>query len=94
MDLTKTEKQVLEFILKGYTQKETAVKMFVTSYTVASHITSIYKKLDVHNINQLMAWHIKNLEKKIKYLELQAKQLEPYKQKWEYLREKAFAERK
>ena len=45
--LTRREKEVLKEIAKGSSTKETAVVLSVSSHTVASHIKSIYSKLNI-----------------------------------------------
>ena len=91
---TDTELKIMDLIYKGLLQQEIANKIYMARSTVCTHTANIYKKCDVHNINQFMARHIKELEKQIQRLKTNVKQLEPYKQKWEYLRDKAMKERK
>ena len=93
VELTKKEKIVLELLMQGLSRKEIAFKMGVLPTTAATHIINIYKKKGVHSAGELMQIHIKKLQEKIKSLEKEIKQLEPYKKRWEYLRERAFAER-
>ena len=45
--ITDREKQVLELIVKGYTNKEIAEELYIAEVTVRKNITSIYKKLKV-----------------------------------------------
>lgn len=49
LDLSKREKEVLEYISKGFSNAEIATKMFVSANTVKTHISHIYSKLDVKN---------------------------------------------
>lgn len=93
MKLTKKEIIVMELLLQGLSRKEIAKQMDVTVKTSSTHIRHIYKKLNVHCVGELAQSHIKKLEEKIKQLEKQVKHLTPYKQRWEYLRARAFAER-
>ncbi len=47
--LTKRENEILDFLGKGYGNKEIADKLFVSIHTVRTHIYNIYEKLHVHN---------------------------------------------
>jgi len=53
VDLSAREKEVAELLVKGKTNKEIAVTLFISVNTVKSHIKSIYKKLNVNNRMQL-----------------------------------------
>ena len=93
MKLTKQEKLVLDLLLQGFSRKEIAKELFIAPSTVQTHTMSIYKKLDVHSVGELAQFQIKKLQEKVKELEKQISHLIPYKKRWEYLRERAFAER-
>lgn len=45
--LTKREKEILEYLVKGYSYKMIAEECFVSYATVNSHISNIYSKLQV-----------------------------------------------
>ena len=47
--LTEREKEVLREMGAGYSQKEIAARLFVSPYTVNTHIQHIYEKLHVHS---------------------------------------------
>ena len=47
--LTEREKEVLYEMSQGYTQKEIAIRLFVTPHTINTHIQHIYAKLHVHS---------------------------------------------
>lgn len=47
--LTDREKEVLEFLAKGFLYKEIAAELFISKETVKSHIQNIYDKLHVQN---------------------------------------------
>ncbi len=47
--LTAREQEVLEEMVKGYTQKEIAQRLFVSRHTVNTHIQHIYEKLHVRS---------------------------------------------
>jgi LuxR family maltose regulon positive regulatory protein len=46
--ITSREKEVLELIVKGYTNKEIAEELYIAEVTVRKNITSIYRKLKVN----------------------------------------------
>ena len=52
--LTPREKQVLRYIVAGYTKKEVARKLGVSTETVKQHVASIFGKLAVSNRLQLL----------------------------------------
>ncbi len=54
-ELTKREKEILGHIVSGLTEKDIADKLFVSYYTVNTHIKNIYAKLHVHNRSGLIA---------------------------------------
>ena len=58
--LTKREKDVLEFLVKGNTNKEMAELMFISEKTVKNHLTSIFKKLGVKDRTQAAVYALKN----------------------------------
>ncbi len=43
--MTKREKQVIELIADGFTNKEIAQKLHLSTYTVKSHVHNILEKL-------------------------------------------------
>jgi DNA-binding NarL/FixJ family response regulator len=45
--MTKREKQVIELIADGYTNKEIAQKLHLSTYTVKSHVHNILEKLSL-----------------------------------------------
>jgi DNA-binding NarL/FixJ family response regulator len=47
--LTPREKEVLEQMVLGHSQKEIADQLFISSHTVNCHIQKIYDKLHVHS---------------------------------------------
>ncbi len=47
--LTEREKDVLLLVTEGYTNKEIAQELFLTEYTIKSHLLNIFKKLNVKN---------------------------------------------
>lgn len=47
--LTQKEKQTLDLMIRGYSNKEIGAELVVTVHTVKAHIESIYRKFGVHN---------------------------------------------
>lgn len=52
--LTSKEKQILELICAGKSNKEIASELFVELSTVKTHINKLYTKLNINNRNQAM----------------------------------------
>jgi DNA-binding NarL/FixJ family response regulator len=52
--LTEREQEVLTEIVKGFTTKQIAEKLFISHRTVETHRVNLMKKLDVHNIVELV----------------------------------------
>ncbi len=46
--LTEREREVLDLLARGLTNKEIAEKLFITTNTVKRHLKAIFEKLDVH----------------------------------------------
>ncbi|MFN8411360.1 MAG: response regulator [Anaerolineales bacterium] len=46
--LTEREREVLDLLAQGLTNKEIAEKLFITTNTVKRHLKAIFEKLDVH----------------------------------------------
>ncbi|MEX0680510.1 MAG: response regulator transcription factor [Balneolales bacterium] len=51
--MTVRERQVIELIAEGLTNKEIAQKLHISSYTVKSHVHNILEKLTLHNRLQI-----------------------------------------
>ena len=49
MYLTKREKEVLDLISRGYSNREIADKLVVSTHTVKAHSESIYYKIGARN---------------------------------------------
>ncbi|HSZ24207.1 MAG TPA: response regulator transcription factor [Cytophagaceae bacterium] len=52
--LTEREQEVLAEIVKGFTTKQIAEKLFISHRTVETHRVNLMKKLEVHNIAELV----------------------------------------
>lgn len=57
--LTERERQTLNMIIAGKTNREIAEVMTVSPKTVDKHRTSLMQKLDVHSIAELMAYALR-----------------------------------
>jgi DNA-binding NarL/FixJ family response regulator len=53
LDFTKKQKEVCDYLVKGYTYKEIASFLGITTFTVNQRAKSIYKKLKVKSRNEL-----------------------------------------
>lgn len=58
--LTQREKEVLSLIVQGFTNKEIANKIYVTTLTAGNHVSNILKKLSLKNRTQAVLFAIKN----------------------------------
>jgi DNA-binding NarL/FixJ family response regulator len=54
-NLTEREKQVLQFLVNGYSYKMIAAEIFIAIDTVRSHIKNIYEKLHVNSKSEAVA---------------------------------------
>lgn len=62
--LTAKEFEVFNFLIEGYTMKETSKLLNVKYSTINSHTKSIYKKLGVNSRSQLIIRFHKNIKDK------------------------------
>jgi len=56
--LTPREREVLRLIARGYTYKEIAERLYVSPKTVESHVSSVLRKLQLSNRNELTRWAV------------------------------------
>ena len=72
--LTPKEKEVLSLVAKGASNQEIADKLCVRDVTVKTHLNSIYKKLDVHSVAELIKFFYEKefdkLTKENRYLKM------------------------
>ncbi|MGX9356537.1 response regulator [Roseobacteraceae bacterium S113] len=59
VQLTGRERQILNMILGGHSNKEIAHLLGISAKTVDKHRTSMMQKLDVHSVPQLMAFALR-----------------------------------
>jgi len=58
--LTSREREVLQMLAEGQTNKEIAVTLNLSVYTVDAHRGRIMEKLNVHSINELVRFAVRN----------------------------------
>lgn len=55
LDISNREKQIINLLTKGLTQKEIGVKLFISSRTVETHIKNLTKKIGAKNSVHLIS---------------------------------------
>ncbi|WP_053220247.1 LuxR C-terminal-related transcriptional regulator [Virgibacillus senegalensis] len=55
MELSKREKEVLELVVQGLSNKEIAHSLYISEHTVKNHLTNIFNKLNVSDRSQAIA---------------------------------------
>ncbi len=55
LDLTEREQQVLRALVDGHSYKQAADVLGISLGTVRTHITSIYRKLQVHSVAEAVS---------------------------------------
>lgn len=58
--ITAREREVLQLIAEGYTNKKIAETLYISAKTVANHRSSIKEKLDLHSTAELTKYAIKH----------------------------------
>jgi DNA-binding NarL/FixJ family response regulator len=58
--LTSREREVLQLIAEGKTNKEVAALLNISVFTVDAHRGRIMEKLNVHNVNELVRFAVRN----------------------------------
>ncbi|MBW9234251.1 response regulator transcription factor [Leptospira santarosai] len=58
--LTEREKEVLNCLVQGMSNKEIAKVLFITDKTVKIHVSNIFKKLDVKSRSQVVIYAVQN----------------------------------
>ncbi len=59
-ELTNREKEIVSLIGKGFTSPAIAAKLFISINTIKEHRKNILKKLNLKNVQELVAWAITN----------------------------------
>ncbi len=77
--LTPKEKIVLQYISRGYSNKEIASSLEISPHTVASHIKRIYRKLEVNSRNEAVfeGWRMGELSMHQQQTKQQSSQKDP-----------------
>jgi RNA polymerase sigma factor (sigma-70 family) len=57
--LTAREKEVLQLLAEGKTNKEVAALLDVSPYTVESHRTNLMQKLGIHNTAEIVLYAVR-----------------------------------
>lgn len=58
--LTKREKDILDYLVKGHSNKEMADAMYISEKTVKNHLTNIFRKLSVKDRTQAAVYALRN----------------------------------
>lgn len=61
-NLSDREREIVALVSRGYKNKEIANNLFISEPTVKSHLYNIFRKLEIKNRPQLVAFAYKNLE--------------------------------
>ena len=54
--LTPRERDVMRLIARGYTYREAASELFLSIKTIETHVSSVLRKLQLSNRNELARW--------------------------------------
>lgn len=54
--LSEREREVLQLIARGYTYREVGEELFISIKTVESHVSSVLRKLQLSNRNEITRW--------------------------------------
>ena len=57
-DITAREKEVLHLICQGYSNREIAKRLFISTHTVKAHISSLLYKLQAKNRTQAACFFV------------------------------------
>jgi|GEM_PF-2040192 DNA-binding CsgD family transcriptional regulator len=55
---TPREREVLQLVLQGYTNKDIAEQLGISDYTARDHVSALLRKNEVRNRAQLVALHV------------------------------------
>jgi DNA-binding NarL/FixJ family response regulator len=58
--VTGREREIVEFVCQGHSNKEIATKLSLSEHTVKAHLNRIFRKFSVSNRSQLIALSINN----------------------------------
>jgi two-component system response regulator NreC len=57
--LSVREKEVMRLLVSGRTNRETADELFISIATAETHRNNIFRKLDVHNLPELILYAVR-----------------------------------
>ncbi|EGJ34451.1 MULTISPECIES: response regulator transcription factor [Moorena] len=60
VDLTPTERKVVQFVARGMANREIAQQLNVSQRTIESHVSNMLGKTGLHNRTELARWAIEN----------------------------------
>lgn len=58
ISLSPKEKEIIQFVCQGYTNKEIASRLSLSDQTVKAHLNRIFKKLNLSNRSQLISFFL------------------------------------
>lgn len=61
--ITKREWEILDFVVKGKTNKEIAAALGISDFTVRDHVSSLLCRAGVRNRAELVSWLFKNAQR-------------------------------
>lgn len=62
LDISNREKEIINLLSQGYTQKEVAEKLFISNRTVETHVKNLTNKIDAKNTAHLIAIYVQYKE--------------------------------
>ena len=54
--LSAREREVMQLLARGYTYREAGAELFISDRTVETHVSSVLRKLQLSNRNELTRW--------------------------------------
>jgi len=60
VELTQREKEILQMLVDGHSYKSIASQLYISFFTVQSHIKNIYEKLEVNSKSEAVSKALKN----------------------------------
>jgi DNA-binding NarL/FixJ family response regulator len=57
--LTEKEKEIMKWVVGGTSRRAIAEKLYISPKTVENHVSKIMKKLDIHNVYEMLRYSMK-----------------------------------